>query len=219
MVWGVLGTGARESVLSPAPEAFDGHVVGAVGAVEDELDAKFCRQFLNCFRSVHSQIIQKQHCSASSGVIFETLQELHEVAAVNAVLAGEVRYDVALAVDGSGYCYGLETDLLFREEDGPRLRKKPNFWFNLANGENTLIHVEDVLPALDGLQEASKAHQSTLTLAAQLARGQADVHAGHPLLDTHFSVQLSEPADGNLVIFELLIEVGLPLDQTLGAPL
>ena len=75
-----------------------------------------------------------------------------------------------------------------------------------------------MLPALNGLHEASEAHQSTLTLAAQLARGERDVHSGHPLLDAHFSVQLSEPADGNLVIFELLIEINLPLDQTLGAP-
>ena len=68
----------------------------------------------------------------------------------------------------------------------------PNFWFNLPLTENTLVHVEDVLPALDGLQEPSEAHHSTLVLAAQLARGQADVHAGHPLLDAHFSVQLSQ---------------------------
>ena len=203
MVRGILGAGARESVLGPAPEAFDGHVVGAVGTVEEELDAKFCRQFLNCFRSMHSQIIQKQHCSATSGVVFETLEELHEVAAVNAVLAGEVRYDVALAVDGGGYGDGLETDLLFRQEDWPRLRKKPNFWFNLANSENTLVHVEDVLPALNSLQEASEAHHSTLVLAAQLARGERDVHAGHPLLDAHFSVQLSKAADRYWVVFEL----------------
>ena len=126
---------------------------------------------------------------------------------------------MAFAIDGSGDGYGLEAYLFLGQEDWARLWDEPNFWLNLPLSENTLIHVEDVLPPLDGLQEASKAHQSTLTLAAQLARGERDVHSGHPLLDTHFSVQLSEPADGNLVIFELLIEVGLPLDQTLGAPL
>ena len=75
-----------------------------------------------------------------------------------------------------------------------------------------------MLPALVGLHQASEAHQSTLTLAAQLARGERDVHAGHPLLDAHFSVQLSEAVDRNWVIFELFVEVRLPLDQALGSP-
>ena len=47
MVWSVLGTGAGEVVLGPAPEPLDGHEVGAVGAVEDQFDAKFGRQLLN----------------------------------------------------------------------------------------------------------------------------------------------------------------------------
>ena len=55
-------------------------------------------------------------------------------------------------------------------------------------------------------------------LAAQLARGQGDVHSGHPLLDAHFSVQLSQSVNRNRVIFELNIEVGTPLDQALRAP-
>ena len=88
----------------------------------------------------------------------------------------------------------------------------------MANCENPLVHVEDVLPALNGLHEPSEAHQPTLVLAAKLARGERDVHAGDPLLDAHFSVQLSEAVDRNRVIFELFVEVGLPLDQALGAP-
>ena len=119
---------------------------------------------------------------------------------------------MAVAVDGCGDGYGLEADLFLGQEDGSRLRKKPNLRFNLPNSENTLVHVEDVLPALDGLQEASEAHQSTLALAAQLARGERDVHAGHPLLDAHFSVQLSQSWDRYLLIFELFLEVGLPLN-------
>ena len=75
---------------------------------------------------------------------------------------------------------------------------KPNFWFDLANCEDTLVHVEDVLPALNGLHQPSEAHQSTLVLAAQLARGQRDVHAGRPLLDAHFSVQLAQSINGKI---------------------
>ena len=54
------------------------------------------------------------------------------------------------------------------------------------------IHVEDVLPLLIGLHQPSEARHSTLVLAAQLARGQADVYEGHPLLDAHFSMQLAK---------------------------
>ena len=59
VVGGVLGTGAGKLVLGPGPEALDGHVVGAVGAVEDELYAKFWRQLLNCFCAVDTQIVEK----------------------------------------------------------------------------------------------------------------------------------------------------------------
>ena len=151
-------------------------------------------------------------------MILEAVQEVHKVAGVNATLADDVGDDAAVAVDGSGDRNRLEAHLFLGQKDGSRLWEEPNFWFDLANCEDALVHVEDVLPALDGLHQPSEAHQSTLVLAAQLARGERDVHAGHPLLDAHFSVQLSEPADGNLVIFELLIEINLPLDQTLGAP-
>ena len=125
---------------------------------------------------------------------------------------------MAFAVDGSGDGYGLETDFFLGQEDWARLWEKPNFRLNLPLTEDTLVHVEDVLPALHGLHPASEAHQSTLALAAQLARGECDVHAGHPLLDAHFSVQLSQPWDRYFVIFELFVEVELPLDQALGAP-
>ena len=212
MVWGVLGTGAGEVVLGPAPEPLDGHEVGAVGAVEDQFDAKFWRQFLNCFGSVRSKIIEKQDCTATSEMVLEFVQEVHKGASVDAALPGEVGYDPAGAVDGSGDRDGLEADLLFGQENGSRLSVKPNFWFDLTTSEDALVHVEDVLPALDGLQEPSEAHQSTLVLPAQLARGQADVHAGHPLLDAHFSVQLSQSWDRYLLIFELFLEVRLPLN-------
>ena len=151
-------------------------------------------------------------------MILEAVQEVHKVARVNATLADDVGDDVAVAVDGSGDRNRLEAHLFLGQKDGSRLWEEPNFWFDLANCEDALVHVEDVLPALNGLHEPSEAHQPTLVLAAKLARGERDVHAGDPLLDAHFSVQLSKAADRYRVIFELFIEVGASLDQALGAP-
>ena len=136
-------------------------------------------------------------------MVFEAVQEVHKAGGVDAALADDVSDDVAVAVDGSGDGYRSETDLFLGQEDGSRLWKKPNFWLDLANCENALVHVEDVLPALNGLHQPSEAHQPTLVLAAQLARGKRDVHAGHSLLDAHFSVQLSKAVDRYLVVLEL----------------
>ena len=95
---------------------------------------------------------------------------------------------------------------------------EPNLGLDLTTAEDALVHVEDVLPALVGLQEASEAYHTTLLLPAELARGQAHVYADDPLLDAHFSVQISQSTDRQFLVFEFSIEVLLPLDQAVGAP-
>ena len=63
-----------------------------------------------------------------------------------------------------------------------RLRYIPNFWFDLIWTKDSLIHVEDVLLILIGLQKSSEAHHSTLLLPAELTRCQADVNSKYALL-------------------------------------
>ena len=103
-----------------------------------------------------------------------------------------VRDDLPLAVCGCSDRYSTEADLLFWEENGSGLRSIPYFWRNLPASENSFVHVEDVLPPLIGLHEASEARHSTLPLGALLARGQADVNSHYTLLDASFFVQLSQ---------------------------
>ena len=123
-----------------------------------------------------------------------------------------VRDDLPLAVCGCSDRYSTEADLLFWEENGSGLRSIPYFWRNLPASEYSFVHVEDVLPPVPGLHKTFEARHSTLPLPALLARGQRYLNSQYPLLDTHFSVQLSKAINRYFRIIELFSEIVLPLN-------
>ena len=125
-------------------------------------------------------------------MLLEAPQELFKRRSVNAVVLDMVGNDLTLPVDRCSDRYGAKTNLLLWKENWPGLRSIPNLWRNLTTSENSLVHVEDVLPPVPGLHKPFKAHHSTLPLSALLARGQVHLNSQDTLLDTHFFVELAE---------------------------
>ena len=145
-------------------------------------------------------------------MLFKAAQELFERRGVNAAVLNVVGNDLSLLVDRSSDRYGAKADLLLWQENWPRLRSVPDFRRNLTTSENSFVHVEDVLPPVPGLHKALEAYHSTLPLPALLARGQVYLNSQDPLLYTHFFVELAEAINRDFGIFELFLEIDLPLN-------
>ena len=128
-------------------------------------------------------------------MLFKAAQELFERRGVNAAVLNVVGNDLALLVDCCSHGYGAKANFLLWQENWSRLWSVPDFRRNLTTSENSFVHVEDVLPPVPGLHKALEAYHSTLPLPALLARGQRYLSSQYPLLDTHFSVQLSKAID------------------------
>ena len=145
-------------------------------------------------------------------MLLEAPQELFKRHSVNAVVLDMVGNDLTLPVDRCSDRYGAKADLLLWQENWPRLRSVPDFRRNLTTSENSLVHVEDVLPPVPGLHKPLETHHSTLPLSALLARGQVYLNSQDPLLYTHFFVELAEAINRDFGIFELFLEIDLPLN-------
>ena len=97
-------------------------------------------------------------------------EELFERFGVDAVILDVPCYDLSSPVYRCRYRYSLEANLLPLHENMTVLRSVPNFRCDLPATKHRLIHEEEVLPPIIGLEDSTEAHSPTLMLPTKLTR-------------------------------------------------